>query len=87
MSIALTNALKTTSEKVNSLINEIIVDGCEPKNLYDASKHLINAGGKRLRPFLTLKSCEIVSGGDDYELGVEFDKVHLCRGAYKSRNC
>lgn len=70
MSIALTNALKTTSKKVNSLINEIIVDGCEPKNLYDASKHLINAGGKRLRPFLTLKSCEIVSGGESSALPV-----------------
>ncbi len=70
MSIALTNALKTTSEKVNSLIDEIIVDGCEPKSLYDASKYLINAGGKRLRPFLTLKSCEIVGEREDYALPV-----------------
>ncbi len=70
MSIALTNELESTSKKVNSIIDEIIVDGCEPKSLYDASKHLINAGGKRLRPFITLKSCEIVSGYENSALPV-----------------
>lgn len=34
--------------------------------LYRASRHLIEAGGKRLRPFLVLKSCEAV-GGDEEE--------------------
>jgi geranylgeranyl diphosphate synthase type I len=30
--------------------------------LYEASQHLPSAGGKRIRPFLTMTSCESVSG-------------------------
>ena len=33
-----------------------------PENLYDASRHLPMAGGKRLRPVLCMISCEAVSG-------------------------
>jgi geranylgeranyl diphosphate synthase type I len=33
-----------------------------PEVLYEASRHLIMAGGKRLRPFLTVKACELVGG-------------------------
>jgi geranylgeranyl diphosphate synthase type I len=33
-----------------------------PSDLYTASTHLINAGGKRFRPFLVIKSCELVGG-------------------------
>jgi geranylgeranyl diphosphate synthase type I len=33
-----------------------------PTQLYEASQHLPSAGGKRIRPFLTLTSCESVSG-------------------------
>ena len=34
----------------------------KPTRLYEASQHLPAAGGKRIRPFLTLTSCESVSG-------------------------
>jgi len=34
----------------------------KPTKLYEASQHLPFAGGKRFRPFLTLTSCESVSG-------------------------
>jgi geranylgeranyl diphosphate synthase type I len=34
----------------------------KPTKLYEASQHLPAAGGKRIRPFLTLTSCESVSG-------------------------
>lgn len=34
----------------------------KPTKLYEASQHLPSAGGKRIRPFLTLTSCESVSG-------------------------
>ena len=37
----------------------------EPKGLYTASYHLIKAGGKRLRPVLTLLCCEAI--GKDWE--------------------
>ena len=34
----------------------------EPKQLYDAASHLIIHGGKRLRPYLVLKSCQVLGG-------------------------
>lgn len=34
----------------------------EPKQLYDAAAHLIIHGGKRLRPYLVLKSCKVLGG-------------------------
>jgi geranylgeranyl diphosphate synthase type I len=34
----------------------------EPKELYEASEHYIVSGGKRLRPFMTIKSCEMLGG-------------------------
>jgi geranylgeranyl diphosphate synthase type I len=34
----------------------------KPEILYNASRHLIEAGGKRLRPFLVIKTCEAVGG-------------------------
>ena len=33
-----------------------------PKLLYDAAGHLIVHGGKRLRPFMVIKSCQILGG-------------------------
>jgi len=54
--------LLAASKEVNQAINELFDDRLEPTKLYDASKHLIEAGGKRLRPFLVLKACELVGG-------------------------
>ena len=34
----------------------------EPKQLYDAAAHLIIHGGKRLSPYLVLKSCKVLGG-------------------------
>jgi len=34
----------------------------DPKILYDAAGHLIVNGGKRLRPFMVIKSCQILGG-------------------------
>jgi geranylgeranyl diphosphate synthase, type I len=34
----------------------------EPKELYQASEHYILSGGKRLRPFMTIKTCEMLGG-------------------------
>src|SRR4030042_1290559 len=36
--------------------------GDRPAALYEASRHLIEAGGKRLRPYMTVKACEAVGG-------------------------
>ncbi len=34
----------------------------DPKGLYDAAGHLIINGGKRLRPYMVIKSCQILRG-------------------------
>jgi len=34
----------------------------DPKKLYDAAGHLIENGGKRLRPYMAIMSCEILKG-------------------------
>ena len=34
----------------------------EPNELYEASAHYLVSGGKRLRPFLVTKSCEMFGG-------------------------
>ena len=33
-----------------------------PKKLYDAAGHLIVNGGKRLRPYMVIRSCQILKG-------------------------
>jgi geranylgeranyl diphosphate synthase type I len=49
---------------VASEINKFIVDNVsgEPDDLYQSSLHYIKSGGKRLRPFMTVKSSELFGG-------------------------
>lgn len=56
--------IKTEIDFVASKINQFIFDNfCgKPVNLYDASLHYIKSGGKRLRPFMTIKSCQLFGG-------------------------
>jgi len=68
--MSLVEKFEEASSKVDALINKIIIAGREPTLLYKASRHLIEAGGKRLRPFLTLKSCEVVGGHAEDALSV-----------------
>jgi geranylgeranyl diphosphate synthase type I len=56
--------LKANAEKVEGFIDELL-EPRKPENLYEASKHLFAAGGKRLRPYLVLKACELVGGDPD----------------------
>ena len=62
MSQKMLKELSVASKEVNQAISKLFDDRLEPTKLYDASKHLIEAGGKRLRPFLVLKACELVGG-------------------------
>ncbi len=56
-------AIQKRLERINSAIQqEILVESAEPKLLYEAAYHLINAGGKRLRSLLVLLCCEAVRG-------------------------
>jgi geranylgeranyl diphosphate synthase type I len=58
---AIKRKLFDCAKPVDSFIDEIL-NPRRPEVLYDASRHLVMAGGKRLRPFLTVKSCEAVGG-------------------------
>ena len=53
--------LVDSAKPVDAFIDEILTPR-RPEVLYEASRHLVLAGGKRLRPFLTLKACEAVGG-------------------------
>ncbi len=52
-------------DEVNGRINEILIG--RPENLYNASKHIIIAGGKRIRPLICILACRAV-GGDDRDV-------------------
>jgi geranylgeranyl diphosphate synthase type I len=47
-------------KKINWQLNSIVRG--TPERLYDASKHLIKSGGKRIRPIICLMSCQAVNG-------------------------
>ena len=54
------NKLENNAKKVNKyLITKLHGN---PKSLYDAASHLIVHGGKRLRPYMVIKSCQILDG-------------------------
>jgi len=53
--------LTASAAEVNAFMDEVLAPR-KPEVLYEASRHLIAAGGKRLRPFLVLRSCEAVGG-------------------------
>jgi len=61
MSEELVKALNDSTKQVNDLLYELLPERY-PKDLYKASRHLIDAGGKRVRPFLVLTCCELVGG-------------------------
>lgn len=50
-----------TAKPVNAFM-ENLLQNRKPSQLYNASRYVINSGGKRLRPFLTIKSCEAAGG-------------------------
>jgi len=53
--------LVENAEPVDQFIQSILISRA-PESLYQASRYLISAGGKRLRPYLVIKSCEAVGG-------------------------
>jgi geranylgeranyl diphosphate synthase type I len=63
------DSLVENATKIDTFIDQSLREG-SPRILYDAGLHIIEAGGKRLRPYLTLKSCEAVGG--DPEIAIPF---------------
>lgn len=56
--------LAENARMINKYLEKAL-SGQEPESLGKASLHLIEAGGKRLRPYLTVKACEAVGGRAD----------------------
>jgi len=54
------NTIEKNAKIVNRYLNSKIKG--DPKMLYDAASHLIIHGGKRLRPHMVIKSCQILGG-------------------------
>ena len=54
---------KTMQGEINAALEACFSDPCPQKELLDAMRYSLLAGGKRIRPLLLLKFCEI-SGGD-----------------------
>jgi len=61
----LSSQLAETAEKVDRFIEGVVNLESEPTLLYRAARHIIDAGGKRLRPYLVLKSCKLVGGREE----------------------
>ena len=49
---------RRVSEEISAIMEELKV----PEVLYESSYHLLKAGGKRLRPFMLVKSYEACGG-------------------------
>jgi len=55
-----TKQIEKNAKLVNRYLNSKLKGN--PKKLYDAAGHLIIHGGKRLRPYMVIKSCQILGG-------------------------
>jgi geranylgeranyl diphosphate synthase type I len=59
---SLSSQIAETAEKVNIFIEKVVNNDDKPEVLYRAARHIVDAGGKRLRPFMVLKCCKLVGG-------------------------
>ncbi len=55
-----TKQIEKNAKVVNKYLNSKLKGN--PKKLYDAAGHLIVNGGKRLRPYMVIRSCQILKG-------------------------
>ncbi|MEM4735177.1 MAG: polyprenyl synthetase family protein, partial [Candidatus Thorarchaeota archaeon] len=55
-------------EMVDDRIRALFSGGQDPDILYEAARHLLLAGGKRIRSLLTLMSCQAVGGAPEEAL-------------------
>ena len=55
-----TKQIENNAKIVNKYLNSKLKGN--PKKLYDAAGHLIVNGGKRLRPYMAIRSCQILGG-------------------------
>ncbi len=57
-------ANKDSMKKTSDIVNKHLIQNLkgEPDGLYEAARHLIVNGGKRLRPYMVIKSCQMLGG-------------------------
>ena len=71
--------LKNRVLNVEELLNEYMpkVSGYQ-KTIFDSMNYSLKAGGKRLRPILTLEACKLVGGNekDAYPFAVAIEMIH-----------
>ncbi len=69
--------LKKRADFFNEQLEKFLKNG-SPEELYDAARHLPLAGGKRLRPCMSMISCESVKGDvlDTIPLTIALELVH-----------
>jgi geranylgeranyl diphosphate synthase type I len=67
--VSLIEKLESNASRVDNYIFSLL-EISKPKVLYEASRHIFESGGKRLRPYLVMKSCELVGGNP--ELAIPF---------------
>lgn len=60
----LSSEIVESANKVDAFIKKIVDADTEPQSLYRASRQIIDAGGKRLRPFMVLKCCKLINGNE-----------------------
>ncbi|WP_419741996.1 polyprenyl synthetase family protein [Paraclostridium dentum] len=71
--------LKNRVGNIEDLLNEYMpkVEGSQ-KTIFDSMNYSLKAGGKRLRPILTLEACKLVGGNekDAYPFAVAIEMIH-----------
>lgn len=70
---------QTYIDAVNDELNKVFAErDCPEKSVYQAMGYSIMAGGKRLRPVLTLAVCEMLGGdmSDALRFGVAVEHIH-----------
>jgi geranylgeranyl diphosphate synthase type I len=73
----LKSELKKRTDIFNIELRDYLKNG-KPKTLYDAARHLPMAGGKRLRPAISMVSCEAVFGDikNVIPLAISLELIH-----------
>ncbi len=75
------NMLHAYDGKIRMLNTELAkaIPQNAPDSLYGAARHLLKAGGKKIRPLLTLLSCEAVGGNikDILNVAVAIELIHV----------
>mgnify|MGYP001025374947 FL=1 len=67
------NLLESKMDAVSKSVNEHMLSYLrerEPRRLYEAATHLVKAGGKRIRPFLTITMCKAFGKEEKYVIPV-----------------